>query len=221
MTHVASRTVVLDPGHDGGNASHPREINRLVDAVTLKKPCDTTGTATDGGYTEASFTLDLARRVAAILEHAGATVILTRTDDRGWGPCVDERAAIGNRASAAAAVSIHADGGPAAGRGFHVIEPALVAGRTEDILGPSARLGRGIRDAYHASTGVSYASYVGTNGIDVRDDLAGLNLSRVPKVFIECGNMRNSADARLLEDASFRQRAALGLASGIDWFLAE
>jgi N-acetylmuramoyl-L-alanine amidase len=221
LTHVGSRTVVLDPGHDGGNASHPDEINRLVDAVTLKKPCDTTGTATDDGYTEAAFALDLARRTAAILEQAGATVILTRADDRGWGPCIDERAAIGNRASAAAAVSIHADGGPSSGRGFHVIEPALVAGHTEEILRPSARLGGSIRDAYHASTLLPYATYVGTNGIDVRDDLGGLNLSRVPKVFIECGNMRNSVDARLLENDSFRQRAALALAVGIDRFLAE
>ena len=48
---------------------------------------------------------------------------MTRSDNSGWGPCINERAAIGNRADADAAISIHADGGPADGRGFHVIYP--------------------------------------------------------------------------------------------------
>ena len=46
----------------------------------------------------------------------GATVVLTRTSNTGVGPCVTERAAIGNRARADAAISIHADGGPPGGR---------------------------------------------------------------------------------------------------------
>ena len=49
---LAGKTIVIDPGHDGGNYAHPREINRLVDAGTLLKPCDTTGAETVSGYTE-------------------------------------------------------------------------------------------------------------------------------------------------------------------------
>ena len=65
------------------------------------------------------------------------------------------------------------------------------------------------------------ATYVGTNGLDVRSDLGGLNLSDVPKVFIETGNMRNSTDAALLESARFRQRAALAIARGLNAFLSK
>jgi len=214
------RTVVIDPGHDGGNASHPREINRLVDAVTLRKPCDTTGTETNSGYTESAFTLDVSRRLAALLRQAGLRVVLTRTTDTGWGPCITERAAVGNRNHADAAVSIHADGGPASGRGFHVIEPGLIPRYTDAIVAPSRRLGMDLRDAYRAGTGLPYSTYAGTNAINVRTDLGGLNLSTVPKVFIECGNMRNAADAALLTSPTFRARIAAALAAGLESFLA-
>jgi N-acetylmuramoyl-L-alanine amidase len=47
-----------------------------------------------------------------------------------------------------------------------------------------------------------------------------LNLSRVPKVFVECANMRNPTDAALVTDPGWRQRAATGIADGITDFLA-
>src|SRR5437867_10679771 len=84
---LAGKTIVIDPGHDGGNYAHPREINRLVDAGTLLKPCDTTGAETVSGYTEAAYNLDVALRLRAVLRAAGARVVLTRTTNSGWGPC--------------------------------------------------------------------------------------------------------------------------------------
>jgi N-acetylmuramoyl-L-alanine amidase len=216
---LAGKTVVLDPGHNGGNASHPAEIGRLVDAVTERKPCDTTGAATNDGYPESAFAFDVSQRLARLLEGAGVRVVLTRTNDSGVGPCITERAAIGNREKADAAVSIHADGGPSGGRGFHVIEPALVRGHTEPILAASHRLAMALRLNYASLTGMPPSTYIGHDGLDVRSDLGGLNLSTVPKVFIECGNMRNATDAPLLKSPDFRQRAAAALFQSIVAFL--
>jgi N-acetylmuramoyl-L-alanine amidase len=53
----------------------------------------------------------------------------------------------------------------------------------------------------------------------VRSDLGGLNLSDVPKIFIETGNMRNATDASLLAGPTFRQREARALARGLATFL--
>jgi N-acetylmuramoyl-L-alanine amidase len=212
---LTGKTVVIDPGHNGANGSHAAEIGRLVDAVTQKKPCDTAGAATNDGYAESAFTFDVSQRLKLLLEGAEARVVFTRTNDSGVGPCITERAAIGNRAKADAAVSVHADGGPPGGRGFHVIEPALVPGHTEPILAPSRRLALALRAAYAAGTGLPPSTYIGHNGLDVRSDLGGLNLSTVPKVFIECGNMRNPIDAALLKSAEFRQRAAEALFKGL------
>ncbi|MYT57658.1 N-acetylmuramoyl-L-alanine amidase, partial [Streptomyces sp. SID7834] len=69
-------------------------------------------------------------------------------------------------------------------------------------------------------TGSAPSNYIGDDtGLDTRDDLGGLNLSTVPKVFIECGNMRDPKDAALLTDAGWRQKAALGIAGGIGSYL--
>jgi N-acetylmuramoyl-L-alanine amidase len=207
--------IVIDPGHNEGNSRHSAEINRQVDIGNGRKACDTTGTATNDGYSEASYNTDMANRVAALLRDRGVTVKLTRDPSTPFGPCINERAAIGNNAHADAAISIHADGGPPDGRGFHVIRPLLVAGHNDGIIEPSKQLALDVRDAYRSATDVPYSTYLGRDGLDARQDLGGLNLSTVPKVFIETGNMRNATDAALLEDAAFRQRIAEGIATGL------
>jgi N-acetylmuramoyl-L-alanine amidase len=217
---LSGKTIAIDPGHNGRNWAHPAEINRLVDAGTLRKACDTTGTATASGYAEPAFTFDVAVRLRRILRKAGANVVLTRTSNAGWGPCITERAAIGNRAHADAAVSIHADGGPPSGRGFHVIYPPSIRGLTADIAKPSRCLALAMRRAYRAGTGLPYATYLGGNGLSVRSDLGGLNLSDVPKVFVETGNMRNRSDASQLESPRFRERIARSIATGLARFLS-
>jgi len=123
---LAGSTVHVDAGHNSANGAHPAQIDRQVPAGRggFRKACDTTGTRTaDGRLTEARFTLDVALRLQRRLGALGAHVVSTRRTNDGIGPCVDERAAIGTRAGADVALSIHADGGPA-GRGFHVIAPS-------------------------------------------------------------------------------------------------
>ena len=217
---LAGQVIALDPGHNGANWSHPAIINRLVNVISELKPCDTAGAETDAGYAEHAFTFDVAMRLDRLLQAEGATVVLTRHNDHGVGPCVTQRAAIGNRAHADAAISIHADGGPPTGTGFEVIAPGRLAGAPDGpVIGRSGRLAVDIRNAYHRMTGEPYSDYVGQRGLDVRTDLGGLNLSTVPKVFIECGNMRNSADAARLTSPRFRERIALALAAGFTAFL--
>ena len=219
LSALETSVVVIDPGHNGGNSSHPEKINRFVDAGTLRKPCSTTGTFTSDGYPEAAHNFDVARRLAHLLREAGARVVLTRSTNTGWGPCITQRAQIGNRVHADAGISIHADAGPPSGRGFHVIYPPAIEGLTDDIALPSRRLAFDVRRAFQTGTGMPYANYVGTRGLDVRSDLGGLNLSDVPKVFIETGNMLNPDDARRLSRPRFRQREALAIRLGLAAFL--
>jgi N-acetylmuramoyl-L-alanine amidase len=213
-------TVALDPGHNAANAGAPGTINRLVPIGNgQRKACDTTGTQTDSGYSEAAYTWDVAVRARRVLRKRGATVVLTRNDNRSVGPCIDERARIANRARADAKVSIHADGGPASGYGFHVIEPARIAGLTDDVFGASHRLALDLRSAFRAATHEPYATYIGRNGIDRRSDLGGLRLADQPAVFIETGNMRSARDARRMTRATYRLSVARGIANGIQRFL--
>ncbi len=64
------------------------------------------------------------------------------------------------------------------------------------------------------------ADYVAVDGMSARDDLGGLNLSNVPVVFLEVGNMKNAADLALLRDPGFRQAAAEAITAAVEAFLA-
>lgn len=220
---LKGKVVVIDPGHNPANFQHATEINRKVNVGTHWKECDTTGTATNAGWPEAKFTLDVAHRLRDLLEKQGATVKLTQDGDRSFGPCVDERARIGNEAKADAAISIHADGSGAGNRGFHVIMPGAVhdgAADTRAVVKPSAELGKRVAGSFVRVTGTAPSNYLGDGtGLVTRTDLGGLNLSTVPKVFIECGNMRDGKDVALLTSGTWRQKAAQGMSEGIVSFL--
>ena len=220
---LSGKTVVIDPGHNPDNGKYASEINKLVQIGNGTTTCDTTGTETDSGYLEADFTLDVARRARTLLEAEGAKVVFTQDGNTAWGPCVTQRAAIGNAAHADAAISIHGDGAGASDRGFHVILPAAVDQGGADnraIVAPSRTLGLDVRSAFHSVTGEPFANYIsGGSGLDVRSDLGGLNMSTVPKIFIECGNMRNATDAMEMTSASWRQLAAQGVVNGITAYL--
>ncbi|MET8162185.1 N-acetylmuramoyl-L-alanine amidase [Sphaerisporangium sp. NPDC005289] len=216
---LAGKVIVIDPGHNGGNYRHPEVINKKVNVLTQWKPCDTTGTATNDGYSEAAFTWDVASRMVKLLKAKGATVRLTRDGNSGVGPCITQRAAIGNKAHANAAISVHADGAPASGHGFHVIMPKKINGPVDPVVARSRKLGLALRAAYHEGTGMPYSTYIGKSALDFRSDLGGLNLSTVPKVFIETGNMRNASDAAKFRDPRFRQRVAASLVDGLERYL--
>ncbi|MGI5154188.1 N-acetylmuramoyl-L-alanine amidase [Microbispora sp. CA-102843] len=217
---LTGQVIVIDPGHNGGNWKHPEVINRQVNISNQKKACDTTGTSTNDGYSEAAFTWDVSTRLVRLLRAQGATVKLTRPDNKGTGPCINQRAAIGNSAQADAAISIHADGAAPSAHGFHIIMPKKIGGPVDPVVGDSRKLGVAVRDAFHSGTGLPYSTYIGSKALNFRSDLGGLNLSTVPKIFIECGNMRNAGEAAKFKDAAFRQRIADSLAKGLEAYLA-
>ena len=215
---LAGRIIVVDPGHNGRNFEHLDEINRLVDIGNGTKPCNSTGTAAADGLTEAELNWEVALRTRDALGALGAEVVMTRSDNDGWGPCIDQRAAIGNAAGADAVVSIHADGGPEDGRGFHVIHPAPIPGLSDDIAEPSLRLAEALLAAMQ-ETVMPIADYIAVEGLSERSDLGGLNLSDVPAVFLEMGNMRNAQDAALFADPEFRDAVAAAITAAVVAFL--
>jgi N-acetylmuramoyl-L-alanine amidase len=220
---LAGKVIVLDAGHQLGNHNFPEEINRLVPAGGFSKPCNTTGTATEGGYAEATFAWNVTMKLKAKLEKSGATVVLTRTSNREdrWGPCVDVRGRAGNKLHADLKLSIHGDGSLASGaHGFHVIYPPDRAPWTDDISKPSKRLALVTKKAL-VTKGFSVATYIaGGDGLDERSDLGTLNLSDVPVVMLESGNMRDSGDAAVMTSAKGQARYARALAVAVRAFLS-
>jgi N-acetylmuramoyl-L-alanine amidase len=217
---LKGRTITIDPGHNGGNFTDAQAISRLVPDGNGEKECDTTGTAAPDGYREADFNWSVGRRLEALVRAAGARVVMTRSSNTGVGPCVNERAAIGDRAHSDAAISIHADGGPAGGSGFAILVPAPIPGGADgSIIGPSHHFAVDLRHTL-IDIGLHTSTYDGVAGIAPRTDLGGLNLSRVPKVFVEVANMQDHADEAPMERAAYREQVAGALLAGLERFLA-
>ncbi len=216
---LAGKIIGIDPGHNGRNWTDPSYIDHKIWNGREWEDCDTTGTQTASGYTEARFNFNVAMYLKADLIKDGAQVVLTRHNNHGIGPCVNRRARILDRAHANVSIDIHADYGPASGRGFTVLEP-VADGPNNKVIKSSLRFGRDVHGAMLARTPMPVSDYYGRNGYIRRDDLAGLNLTTMPKVLIECGNMNNAADARLLVQARVQRQIARALAAAIVRFIS-
>jgi len=217
---LAGIVIEVDPGHDGGNAAHPAFINKRVWIGNRWKACDTVGTTTRSGWPEHRFNWLVANLVKSRLVALGATVVLSRPSDTGYGPCITTRAQLGAKVHAALKVSIHADGAAIAYHGFFVMRPGLVRGYTDDILSSSYTLAKAVRSGL-VKAGVGVANYYAKNGIIARTDLGGLNMSDVPAVMVELGNMKNSGDAARMMSTAGRSRYATGLVAGIRLYLGK
>jgi N-acetylmuramoyl-L-alanine amidase len=212
--NIAGMIVFLDPGHNGANdASISRQVPTGRGGT---KDCQASGTTTNDGYPEHTFTWDTTLRIRAELNAMGARTAMSRGDDSTVGPCVDQRAAMANALHPNAVVSIHADGGPPSGRGFHVNYSAPPLNQVQ--AGPSVQLARIMRDQMQAS-GIPPATYIGQSGLYGRADLAGLNLAQYPSVLVECGNMKNPVDSALMESPEGRQKYADAVVKGIVAYL--
>lgn len=211
---LAGKSVFLDAGHNGVNDA---SINQQVpNGRGGTKPCQTSGAATNDGYPEHAFNWAVVGLINDALRQQGANTALSRADDSSVGPCIDARAAQANAMHPDAIVSIHADGGPPSGSGFHVnySSPPLNDVQT----GPAVQLAHAIRDAL-VQNGFHPSSYLGSDGLYGRDDLAGLNLAQYPAVLVELGNMKNADDAARIESPDGRAKYAAAVTQGIVAFL--
>jgi N-acetylmuramoyl-L-alanine amidase len=207
---LAGKVIVLDPGH--GAAADGPLTRQVPTGRGGTKDCQTTGTATDAGFPEHMFTWDVALLVQDMLTQRGATTTMSRADDTGPASCVDQRAAAANAAHPDAIVSIHGDGGPASGHGFHVNYSAPPLNDAQ--RGPSTALATAMRDAL-VSSGLTESTYIGSGGLYGRADLAGLNLAEYPAVLVELGNMRNADDAARMTTDQGRAEYAAAVVRGI------
>jgi N-acetylmuramoyl-L-alanine amidase len=213
--NISGAAIFLDPGHNGAyDSSMTRQVPNGRGGT---KECNTTGAATSDGYPEHAFNWDVALRVRDALSQLGAVIQMSRGDDNSLGPCVDQRAAEANSMHPAAIVSIHADGGPPSGRGFHVnySSPPL----NDAQSGPAVQLANTMRDSLVAA-GLQPSTYVGSNGLYGRADLAGLNLAEYPAVLVELGNMKNGDEAAQMESPDGRAKYAAAVTQGIVAYLS-
>lgn len=216
-------TVVLDPGHGG------------VD----------TGTASSHGLAEKEVTLDIARRLAALLEDRGCRAVLTREEDRSL--TLRERAEIANAQRADLFLSIHANWLPdRRARGFetYYLGPAQSAAAerlaaeenrssgfaladyralleglwAEARREESRRLATLVQETLVATLGSTDRGAV-DRGV-MTAPFVVLVATEMPAVLVEVACMSNDREAHLLGSAEYRQQLAEALLESLATYAA-
>ena len=199
------RVIAIDPGHGGQDTGTQNKALKL---------------------NEKTFTLDVALRLRALLQKQGYKVVMTRTDDR-FIP-LPERAEIANKAGADLFISIH----------FNSVEnsPAVLGTETYAMTPQNQRSTStapsekdpGARMAYPGNRNDPWNVIL---GYCIQDKVLGklgsedrglkrarfavLRFVNVPAVLVESGYLSNTAEARKICTAAYRDDIAEGIAAGI------
>ncbi len=180
---LLGRVVVLDPGHGG------------VDA----------GAIGPGGTLEKDVNLLLAVQLERLLSAAGASVHLTRAEDRYLGN--SQRVGIANELAADVFLSLHFNGHPV----------SSVAGAetfyTDNDPG-SKRLALTLHAAVVQGLGLP-GRYVAN-----RPDLTLLSAAQMPAALVEPAYLTNPDQERLIADPAFRAELAAALLAGLEEYFA-
>lgn len=190
--------VVLDPGHGG------QDVGAKLGPSTLEK----------------DIVLSISTRLRALLNAKGVPVIVTRDGDSS--PTADERAAIANRATAAACISLHAT---ATGTGVHLFTTSLSPANSP----PDRFIPWNEAQATFSTQSVRLASDVntalGNEKLPVllgRTALRPLNSFTCPAVAVELAPLNSDSGAASLTDSAYQERVAEALTRAliawrVDW----
>jgi N-acetylmuramoyl-L-alanine amidase len=216
------RTIVLDPGHGGHDP----------------------GALGPGGLPEKELTLDVARRVAALLqEDLGVRVVLTRSRDQFV--ALRERTTLANREKADLFVSIHVNAAPAmtaAGAETYFLsseatdnaarEAAAFENKVIDLEGGSRGASRDVlrsilwdlaqsdfqqessRLAGDLQNTLTRALRLPSRGVK-QAPFYVLGGAAMPAVLVEIGFITNPQEEARLRDEGYRDRIARSLAAGL------
>ena len=215
---LTGKVIVVDPGHNGRYSRSINERNYFTYGAGWR-PCVQAGTTCYTDVTEHQIVWEIANRLVPLLTARGATVIVTRADDDGYGPCNNERPEIANREGANLFLSLHVDGNENRElRGFYVAHSTRMAGG-ERVQSASAQAAQIVARHVMGLTTLPGSNYVGEAGNPtyVRTDLAVLDGIRVaPAVLVESGNSRNPDDVAFLTGADTQQLYAAALAAAAE-----
>ncbi|MDO4273642.1 MAG: N-acetylmuramoyl-L-alanine amidase [Eubacteriales bacterium] len=200
----------IDPGHQSESVDMSELEPNGPGSSEMKAKAST---GTQGSYTgvlEYELNLQVSLKLRDILEQRGYQVVMTRTDND-TAISNKERAQYVAEQGAEIYVRIHANGDDS-----HTVSGALSMSPSSQnpyipqLYDASNRLSQCILDSYCQATGFQNL------GIQYYDNMTGINWSSVPVTILEMGFMTYESDDRQMNDASFQDTMAEGIANGID-----
>ena len=197
----------LDPGHQ---MRPNRETEPVApDSEEQKAKCSAGTRGVVSEVYEYEVVLAVAKKLAALLEAQGATVVLTRTEND-VNISNRERAEFFNEQAVDLAVRLHCNGtdDPEV-RGAFMLVPTR--DRTA-FYADNVRAAKAVIEHYCKETGLTTRK---GNGITYRADQTGFNWCLRPIICIEMGHMSNESEDLLLTNDAFQDKMAVGILNGI------
>ncbi|MDD3653666.1 MAG: N-acetylmuramoyl-L-alanine amidase [Desulfotomaculaceae bacterium] len=173
-----------------------------------------TGAMGKGGTREKEVNLDIAKRVARLLEAKGAKVVMTRSSDSYVG--LYERTDKANNANADVFISIHmnANENRSYGGTSTYIYSGYGSARENARIQESSRLAHYVQAELLRSLNLRDAGVREAN-------FAVLRTSDMPAILAEVAFISNAAEEKLMGTDSFRNKAAEAIVRGIGIYFAE
>lgn len=205
-----------------------RTLSGAVVVVDAGHPSENGHGATSArGTVESRITLAVARKLEALLQESGITVVMTRT---GEDQVVTnrERAEIANRARAHALIRLHCDSRTTSGTATYYPDRkgtvGGITGPTDDVIRRSAQFAR----IFHPRLIIAMGPDWGDIGVlgdsrtavgEQQGALTGSIFSQVPAVTVEMVSLANPRDDAFITTEEGQMRMARALAAGIEAYL--
>lgn len=203
---LAGVTIGINPGH---------QIKKNAKQAPIAPGSKTMGALNNGCAVgvktriyEYQLTLDVSLILRDLLEEAGATVIMTRTENDVELTNI-ERAEMLNAAQVDLAVQIHADNSEKNTK--HGLSTYSRASGEFQIASSAASIL--VHDAMLKSTGAADA------GVHLNDGYMSLNYSTTPTILVEMGYMSNPEEDVLMSTPEYQRKLAQGMFDGICDFM--
>lgn len=211
---VNGRKIAIDPGHQGYHVdmSDMEPMGPGSQEMKAKATAGTRGSFT--GVPEYELNLTISKLLEQELKNRGYEVMLTRRD-HDTAVSNRERALLAADFGADIYIRIHANGSDDPGvSGALAMVPSIENPYVSSLHDKSYALGESVINAYCQSCGIP------NMGVQLSDNMTGINWSQVPVMILEMGFMTNQSDDTNMQNADFQTLMVQGIANGIDQYFA-
>ena len=206
--------IAIDPGHQGYNVDMSAQEPMGPGSSEMKAKATTGTQGSFTGVPEYELNLNISKQLREELKNRGYEVMLTR-EDNDTAISNKERAELATQYGADIYVRIHANGSDDSSvNGAFTMIPSAQNPYVGALHDKSYALGEAVINAYCESCKIK------NSGVQIFDNMTGINWSTVPVIILEMGFMSNESDDTNMENPDFQKLMVQGIANGIDAYFA-
>ena len=208
------KKIAIDPGHQGYNVDMSAQEPMGPGSSEMKAKATTGTQGSFTGVPEYELNLNISKQLREELKNRGYEVMLTR-EDNDTAISNKERAELATQYGADIYVRIHANGSDDSSvNGAFTMIPSAQNPYVGALHDKSYALGEAVINAYCESCKIK------NSGVQIFDNMTGINWSTVPVIILEMGFMSNESDDTNMENPDFQKLMVQGIANGIDAYFA-